>query len=89
VLVKGPYQDEVQLKISSVDPPEALRASLGERSQLGGGKISLFPLSVELVPNAPVLNRLGSSQAEAGKVVIDTTHPQVAKIELSVRFATE
>lgn len=89
VMVKGPHRDKVDLKITSIDPEGVLRAELGEPQVLASGAIRMYPLDVEVIKNAPVVNRLGTKQAEPGVIVIETTHPLIKEVRLQVRFATE
>lgn len=89
LLVRGPYRDTVTPKISQVDPADALQARLGPVTRIAEGKIHEYELTVEVPKNAPTVNRLGTDQAKAGKIVIETTHPHVKQVQIEVRFATE
>ena len=88
VMVKGPHRDSVQLRIGDVEPPDILRASIGEAKKIGDGTIYLYPLNVEVAKDAPPINRLGTKQGRAGKITIETTHPTAKKVLLYVLFAT-
>lgn len=89
VLVKGPYREDVQLTIGELDPSDVLRATIGEPRRIAQGAILLFPLTIEVVKDARVINRLGTEQGPSGRVIINTTHPQAKQVNLRVRFATE
>jgi hypothetical protein len=89
MLIKGAHRNDVQLKVSRTDPEDVLRATIGDLQKIANGAIVMYPLTVEVVENARVVNRLGTDQAEAGQILIETTHPLAKEIALSVRFATE
>ena len=86
LIVKGPHRDETELRVASTDPAANLKATLtkatGENS-----KIKRYSLTVEIPPGSPSISRLASGQM--GKIVIETTHPQVKHINLNVRFAVK
>jgi hypothetical protein len=44
---------------------------------------------VELLKDAPKMNRQGTAQGKAGKLVLNTTHPTTSKIEFELRFAVQ
>lgn len=88
VRVKGQHRDSVELMIDTVDPEEALTASLGEPMP-AGREIILHPLTISVPNDAPSINRLGTSNAAPGRIVIKTTHPTAKELVLLVRFAVE
>jgi hypothetical protein len=87
VLVKGPLRSDVQLSVESVEPADALRATLGEVKRLEN--VHLYPLEVEVPAGAKPVIRLGSDPAETGRIVIRTTHPDAKQLNLYVSFATQ
>jgi hypothetical protein len=89
ILVKGAYRRETKLTIRTVDPAEAMRATLGEPTEIANGAVLVYPLTVEILKDIGSVNRLGTDQGKSGHVVIDTTHPQAKLLDIRVRFATE
>ncbi len=88
-LIKGPERDTTKLTIESVDPPEALQATLGEPTPLGDGVVIKVPLTISIPADAPTFNRWGGEQGKYGKVVFSTTHPIAKEVRLFVQFAIE
>ena len=88
VLVKGDHRDDVELSIETVDPSEALTATLGEPNKDAPG-IVLHPLTITVREDAPSLNRLGTATAKPGQIVIKTTHPTAKEMVLLIRLAIE
>ena len=84
VLVKGSQREDVEVRVASVEPAEGLEATLGAAQ--GSGAVIIYPLTIRVPQGAPPLNRLGKN---AGKVVLETTHPDVEQIEIMVQFAVE
>ena len=89
VLVKGPYRDEVQLEVAEIDPEDGLRATVSAPRSVNEGIVRIFPLTVEVPPGSPAVNRLGSEQGRLGRIRIRTNHPEVPELMLYVRFAVE
>ncbi len=89
VLIKGPYRKDVTLQVREVDPADVLQVSLGEAQEINAGAIRLYPLIIKIPPESRLVNRLGSDQAKYGKIVLESTHPTVKEIPISVKFAVE
>jgi hypothetical protein len=87
ILIKGEHRDQTELTITSVEPENALQASLGEPNR--DGKLTSVPLVVEVPAGTSPISYLGTGGSKAGKIVIGTNHPDIKKIELEVRFAVE
>jgi len=84
--VRGPHREEVNFQIGDIEPADVLQASVGPRIDSGDGPV-LYPLTVEIPKGARLVNRLGLDLEKNGKILIETTHPQVKQIVLYVRFA--
>ena len=89
VLVKGPYKSQTRLKVQSIDPPDVLRATLGESKETRKGGPLLFPLNLEIPTDSPSVNHLEGDQTDPVRVVIGTTHPHAKRIQLLVEFVIE
>ena len=44
IRVRGPWRDDVQLKVASLDPAEALEVEIGERAASGGDAVHMYPV---------------------------------------------
>lgn len=88
IYVRGPLRDEVELKPPVVTPEDVI-VTLGEPKGKGEAKSVQYPLTIEIPKGAPVMNRLGNDQGDLGLITIETTHPDVAKLEIHLQFATE
>jgi hypothetical protein len=86
LVIKGPHRDKVNFKIKNVDPPEILRAELGEATPLGAKSV-VWPLTVEIPPGAEPVNRLGSSLGRLARIELDSGTPDVPNYVLQVRMA--
>ncbi|MCA9165102.1 MAG: DUF1573 domain-containing protein, partial [Planctomycetales bacterium] len=87
VVVKGEQREQIQVELGEVDPDSALKVVLGE--PVVSDKVVLYPLTVTIPADTTPVNRLGSEQAKAGRVLIKTTHPLAKEILLYVAFAVE
>jgi hypothetical protein len=89
IVVKGPHRHDVQVSIGAIDPAETLRVVLGEPTVSSNGNLRIFPLTVEIPPGAPSVNRLATAQFKPGTITIHTTHPVAKEVTLYVRFVVE
>ncbi len=88
LVVRGPLRKEVKFKVASVSPA-VLRVSLGTPSEINNGAVVQFPLLLDIPPGSRAANHLGSEQGALGEINLETTHPQVPKLRILVRFAIE
>jgi hypothetical protein len=86
-LVKGSHRDDVQFEVESVEPAEALHVEVGQPSS--DANVITIPVTVEVRKDAAPVSRLGNADSKAGKIVLKTTHPELEKIEIEVRFAVQ
>ena len=42
---------------------------------------------IEIPPGSPTVDCLGSEQGKLGEIILESTHPQVPKLRILVRFA--
>jgi hypothetical protein len=89
ILVKGPFRRDVQMSVGAKDPDDVIHAEMGERTEIANGAIFSYPLTIEIIKGARVVNRLGTDQGKSGRVTIKTTHPTAKEFSIRIRFATE
>ena len=87
VLIKGSDASAIQLRVSETDPAEVLQATLGQ--PMRAGNLMRQALTVRVVPQGRVVNRLGSQQGETGRIVLESDHPAARKVVIRVAFAVE
>lgn len=88
LVVRGPLRKQVTFKPLSVNP-DVLRLSLGPPREINHGAVIQVPLTVDIPPGSPAVNRLGTEQGRLGEIILQTSHPQVPKLRILVRFAIE
>lgn len=72
--VKGPHRDAVRPVVREV-VPESLRVTVGEPSRVGSGGVIRIPLTLAIEAGSPPANHICSPQAPAGRIVLETGHP--------------
>lgn len=88
-LIRGPHREGTKFEVSSVDPANSLRVTLSEPKPFGDGAFRI-DVNVEIPEDSEAVSLLGGDQRENyGKLVLDTTHPDVQHIPIYVRFAVE
>ncbi len=88
LVVRGPLRKGVQFKVLPPSP-SMLNVSLGQRTEINNGTVVQIPVTVEIPPGSPPANHLGSEQGCLGEIILETTHPNVPKLRILVRFAVE
>lgn len=83
---KGPHREKVRPVVRSV-VPESLEVVVGEGKPVGSGTVIRIPLSIKIAPGSPPANHLCSPQAPAGKIVLDTGHPDSPELTIPVCLA--
>lgn len=89
VLVKGPYRQDVQLKVKETDPSDMLEVQLGEAVPINKGLVYMHPLTVSVPRGSRPVARMGFDREDYGRIVIETTHPDTPLLTLRVRFAVK
>ncbi|GIW89877.1 MAG: hypothetical protein KatS3mg109_0309 [Pirellulaceae bacterium] len=85
VLLKGDQRDQIEVTVAEVDPPEALRVTLGERKV--SDRLITIPLTVEVPVGAPRVTRLGSEQGKLGTIRLEASNSLTKEVHIKVRFA--
>ena len=90
VMLRGPHRRDTIIKPTKIDPPW-MKVTLGEAKELSTGAraeggVSQIPLTIEIPPGAPLVNRLGSDQGSYAEVILETTNPDVKQIRMYVQF---
>ncbi|MEN6406304.1 MAG: DUF1573 domain-containing protein [Thermoguttaceae bacterium] len=88
LVVRGSARKNVEFEIVEVTPA-TLKVSLGPRQEINRGAVVQFPLTVSVPPDSPPANHLGSQQGRYGEILLKTTHPNVPRVRILVRFAVE
>lgn len=83
LLIKGPYRDQTQLSLASVEPAGELLATLGEPNR-ENPRIVRYPLTIETPASAPSVSRM--SEGAFAKIRVSSTHPDVKELTIKVRY---
>jgi len=83
LIAKGPHRANVKPSIREV-VPDSLQVVVGEGRAVGSGNLIRIPLSITLPPGSIPVNHLGTPQAPAGRIVLDTGHPDSPTLTISV-----
>jgi hypothetical protein len=85
LLVRGEHRHDVTVKPAKVDPAW-LKVAVGEPSDLPSGAVTQIPLTIEIPPNMPQVNHLGTDQGKYAEIILETTHSQLKQIRMYLRF---
>jgi hypothetical protein len=84
LLVKGPYRDQTELSLASVEPATGIAVELGPPNR-DNPRIVRYPLSIEIPKGTTPINRLTGPAST--KVHIAATHPDTKELTVQVRYA--
>ncbi|NCY01936.1 MAG: DUF1573 domain-containing protein [Planctomycetia bacterium] len=84
--VKGPHRQEVRPVIRE-RLPASLEVVVGEGRPVGSGNVIRIPLTITIPPGVAPANHMGTPQAPAGRIVLDTGHPDSPTLVIPVRVA--
>lgn len=88
LVVEGPHYKEVTFKPTVIEP-DFLKVSVGKPIQNDARQITLTPFTIQIPKRDTPTSHMGSEQGKLGKIVLETTHPQVHELQIRVRFAVE
>ena len=86
ITAKGPHRESVHPVVRDV-VPGSMQVEVGEGKPVGASGVMRFPLTITVPPGSPPANHLGSSQAPAGRIVLDTGHPESPTMTIPVSIA--
>jgi hypothetical protein len=80
---RGPRREAVKPVIVQVEPA-ALRVSVGAAESIGAGGVVRVPIEIAVPPGSAAANHLGSPQAPAGRITLETGLPGAAPLTIPV-----
>jgi len=80
---KGPHRADVKPFVQEV-VPDSLQVVIGEGRAVGSGNLIRIPLSITIAPGSTPANHLCTPQAPAGRIVLDTGHPESPTLTIPV-----
>lgn len=86
ITAKGPHRETVRPVLRGV-VPESITVEVGEGVPVGSSGVLRIPLTIAIPPGSPQVNHLGSSQAPAGRIELETGHPDSPSMTIPVSVA--
>jgi hypothetical protein len=86
LIARGPYRKQVSFKPIPSESDQ-LKVTVGETTEINNGAVTQTPLIVEIPKGSRQANHYGSDQGKFGQIIVETTHPQVPKLRILVRYA--
>jgi hypothetical protein len=86
LLAKGPHRDLVSATVREV-VPDSLEVTVGPGAAIGSGGVVRFPIDLVIRPGSRAVNHLCSEQGPAGRIVLDTGHPDSPSLVIPVCVA--
>ncbi|MFN5755380.1 MAG: DUF1573 domain-containing protein [Planctomycetia bacterium] len=83
---KGPYRATIKPVVREV-VPGSLQVDVGEGKPVGSGGVIRIPISITIPPGSQPANHRCSQQAPAGRIVLETGHPDSPTLTIPVCIA--
>jgi len=83
---KGPHRESVRPTVREV-VPESLEVTVGEGSPIGTSGAVRIPIDIVIPPGSRAVNHLCSQQGPAGRIVLQTGHPDTPEFTIPVCVA--
>ena len=83
ITARGPHRHRVNAVVREV-VPTSLDVRIGDPEPIGNGTVVRIPIGVEIPAGSPTANHLGSEQAPAGRIVLETGLPDSPTVTLPV-----
>lgn len=83
---KGQHRELVRPVVREV-VPESLLVTVGKGTPIGVGNVLRFPVDLEIRPGSRSANHICSEQGPAGRIVLDTGHPDAPTLSIPVCIA--
>lgn len=83
---RGPHRDSLKPVVREV-VPDSLQVTVGAAEQIGDGAVVRLPIEIVIPPGSRPANHLCSQQGPAGRIVLDTGHPDTPVLTIPVCVA--
>ena len=87
LLAKGPLRESIKLSVVELDPADVFQVKVVQRPVTGAGNAIQHLVMLHIPPGIPQIERLNEQQDGYGRIVLATTHPDIERLEILVRFA--
>jgi len=83
---KGPHRDAVRPRVVEV-VPDVLEVTVGEGKPIGSGAVVRIPVEIVIPAGSRPVNHICSEQAPAGRILLETGHPDSPALSIPVCVA--
>ena len=87
ISVRGPLRHDMKIKVAE-KYPKFLELKFSEATSKKGAEVRVFPLVVK-IPKGQLPGDFRGIGQKPGRIVLETNHPQVKRIEILVKFLIE
>ena len=87
MLAKGPLRESIQFHVKEAEPAGVFQLELVRRESTLTGKAIQHDLLLKIPPGTDQVKRLNEQQEGYGRILLETTHPDIEYLEIRVRFA--
>jgi hypothetical protein len=83
---RGTHRDSVKPVVREV-VPDSLQVTIGAAGDIGAGAVVRLPIEIVIPPGSRPANHLCSQQGPAGRIVLETGHPDTPVLTIPVCVA--
>lgn len=86
LISRGPFREQVRPVVKEVEPA-SLAVVVAASESIGSGGVTRTPIEIVVAPGSPTTNHLCTQVAPAGRIVLETGHPDVPTLTIPVCIA--
>jgi len=86
ITARGPHRDQFRPAVREV-VPDLLEVTVGDPTPVGSSGVVRVPLAIVVPPGSRAVNHLCSQQGKAGRIVLETGHPDIPELTIPVCIA--
>ena len=87
MLAKGPLRESIKFHVKEVEPADVFQVEVVRPESTTTGKAIQHSVVVTVPPGTAQVKRLNQQQEGYGRILLETTHPDIKELEILVRFA--
>ena len=87
LLAKGPLRESIKFRVKEIEPVGVFQVEIVRRDSSATSKALQHAVVIKVPEGISQIKRLNPQQEGYGRILLETTHPDIEELEILVRFA--
>jgi hypothetical protein len=87
LLAKGPLRESIKFRVKDIEPAGVFQVEVVRRDSSATSKALQHAVVIKVPEGTSQIKRLNPQQEGYGRILLETTHPDIEELEILVRFA--